>query len=179
MKKNFVVTGGKAAGKTSFTEKLAELLKDKKNLHISGFLSKGFWENNQRSHYVLRDFQTGQNLLLCKAGKTLGWIEGGPYSFNPEAIRMGEKIIATISANCQLIILDEIGKLELNEKIWHRLLTGLVHKNNCNLLLVIREEFVQQVIEKYRIHNVNILNISQTNPESAAQLIHRSITTAS
>lgn len=175
MGKVFIVTGGKAEGKTSFTTKLAGLLKQDRHFCISGFLSKGYWKNNQRSHYDLINIQNSRSRLLCEAKKTPGWIDGGPYSFDPAAIKKGEEIVAENIRNCQLIILDEIGKLELANKIWHPLLLKLLHKYNTHLLLVARIAFVQEIIEKYELKEAHILKISQTTPESACQLITSSI----
>ena len=57
-----------------------------------------------------------------------------------------------------VIVLDEVGYLELLDSGFDDLIKVLIYLNK-DLLICIRDEFVKRVISKYRFENYKIINI--------------------
>lgn len=85
----------------------------------------------------------------------------GKYIFSKAAFEKGQHILLTLceSPTKDLIIIDEIGKLELHGKGFEPAL-GLFlerYRNlNTPLLLVIRDYLLEDIIEKYQLQDANI-----------------------
>ena len=70
-----------------------------------------------------------------------------------------------------LVIVDEIGPFELDGKIWANSLTRLLDRQCCALLLVVREQLITEVIQKWKLNDPVIIDIEQTKNDQAAAII--------
>lgn len=68
-------------------------------------------------------------------------------------------------------MIDEIGKLEMSGGGWHNELNLLPLEKQLYILLSIRQEFVEDVIEKWSLHPAAIYNVAECNPEILIQEI--------
>lgn len=85
----------------------------------------------------------------------------GKYIFSKAAFEKGQNILFALCASPtqDLIIIDEIGKLELHGKGFEPALGQFLeqYKNlNTPLLLVIRDYLLEDIIEKYQLQDANI-----------------------
>jgi nucleoside-triphosphatase THEP1 len=85
----------------------------------------------------------------------------GKYYIYAEGLKSGEDALKTNDA--ELIVIDEIGKLELEEKGWHNSLLQIVSHSKSHLLLSVREDVLNEVLVKYRISPEIIFNVSEQN----------------
>jgi nucleoside-triphosphatase THEP1 len=83
----------------------------------------------------------------------------GKYYIYAEGLKSGEDALKTNDA--ELIVIDEIGKLELEEKGWHNSLLQIVSHSKSHLLLSVREEVLNEILDKYRISPNAIFNVSK------------------
>lgn len=83
--------------------------------------------------------------------------ELGPYRFYKEAFKIVEdKIGEFVIKGIEPIFLDEISLLELNDLGFSKVLKRLLDKN-IDLCLVIREDLLDKVLEKFKIKNYEII----------------------
>ncbi len=83
----------------------------------------------------------------------------GKYTFSQNSFNWAiEKILIHASLGCDLLIIDEIGPLELQDKGFAAVVTQLLHSENpvSNLLLVVREQLVHQVCSHFKIKEQEI-----------------------
>jgi len=141
------VTGRPGIGKTTLCLKVYESLKDK--LNVKGFITKEVRDKGVRIGFKLVDLSSGEEAWLAKVGHRSKF-KVGKYGVLVESIdRFADKIESYVDAD--LIILDEIGPMELKsqkfvkavEKLLNRdnLLFSIHLKSQHSLLRRIRSEF--------------------------------------
>ncbi len=79
----------------------------------------------------------------------------GPFIFFKKGIDAGKQILRECYVNrTKNVIIDEIGKLEVNGKIFTEEVHQLIkYSDNINLFISVRTEFLESVLEKFGIKN--------------------------
>jgi nucleoside-triphosphatase THEP1 len=81
----------------------------------------------------------------------------GPYLFLEDAMNWIESsIIQMIENKVEPIYLDEIGLLELDDLGFSTILRKMV-ESNLELIISVRTDLVEQIIQKYSLKNVKII----------------------
>ena len=113
---NVLLTGDIQVGKTTVCRGVVELARR------WGYKPKGlltppiFDEDGAKVGIELVDIDSGERRVLARAGHDLGGPQVGRYSFDAEALAWGQSILdKAIRAGCDLLVVDEIGYLELEE----------------------------------------------------------------
>ena len=111
-----IITGEIHQGKTTFAQKIiSDLLKQK--IRIAGFLSIGIDEDGTRTGFNLYDIGSSRQIELCSDKKDDKRLKLGRFYFNQEALALGNEILNPDNlSDKQLIVIDEIGPLELNDQ---------------------------------------------------------------
>lgn len=158
-----IITGDVHQGKSTFTGNIIKNLKDRK-VQIAGFLSVGVNKNGVRYGFELFDIQTSRQVELCTKEINKEWFSFGHYYFNPDGIRFGEEILSeeNISGK-QLIIIDEVGPIELNNKGWSGSIETLTNKYQIPQLWIVRKSLVRKIARKWNVGNVYIFDISDSS----------------
>jgi len=153
-----IITGTKQSGKTTFLlDKIQELRKDGKI--VSGIISRGTFLNNKRHSFFVQDVSTGKEQLLMTTKHIRGAEKIGKFYIDQKAFDWGKSILVNdINSNADYIVLDEIGRFELDSKGWANIIPALLESNK-DLFFVVREEWVSEFIKKYQIIDVNIIRI--------------------
>ena len=160
----FIVTGKRGEGKTSFLSGLTNRFTEM-NLVPEGILALTSHGKDMPDRYTLKHIQSGRMIPLCSRIQVRGWQEAGPFYFNPQALEAGNRILTHPGIkNNDLIILDEVGKFELEGRIWAESLTWLLHNVSCPLIIAVREAFVERVVRHWNLSAVEIVHISKTTP---------------
>ena len=155
--KVIIITGNKGDGKTTMLLNIVDVLK-KNSIDIAGFVAVGEWRNSERSKYTLVDVASGKLALICTDTATKGYDKHGRFYFNPLAVKFGEKILSSTQTRKLVIVIDEIGPFELNDKVWHNSLVHHIEKTQNVLLLSVREKLVDDIVKKYILTNVSVYN---------------------
>ena len=87
----------------------------------------------------------------------------GNYYIREEAIERGN--LALQQTNAQLMVIDEVGKLELNGGGWAEMLGKLLVSRQNQLLISIRKEVLNEVMEKWNINPVMVYDTAEKNDE--------------
>lgn len=165
----FIITGSQGAGKTTKVMEVIRYLK-KELPDVFGFYAIGEWENGLRSRFRIIDIQTGIGYPLCTR-QQLADTAGGKFVFSSETVKQGKEIIASgMRRKGALAVIDEIGRFELEEKVWYSAFHKLT-KKNFPVLIIVREKQLEAIIAKF---NLNRPLIFKLNEES--HLIARAIT---
>ncbi|MBI9038518.1 MAG: hypothetical protein JEY97_10325 [Bacteroidales bacterium] len=160
-----LITGGQGQGKTSLLKEVISVLKTNSFI-LKGFYAEAYWENNNRSGFELLDVNTNEKMKLCSKKPETAWNKMFHYYFNPEAIEIGNKILNINSlAEADMVIIDEIGRIDLKGAVWHDALTKIVKHSNIPIILVVRNTFLTEVIKYWKLNDANIFEVGIHNPK--------------
>jgi nucleoside-triphosphatase THEP1 len=145
-----LVTGPQGSGKTGFVLSLADALR-LEHIPITGIASICVLEQGSRTGYDVRNLRNGQQTPLCRIGAPDRGMKAGQFSFIPEAFDFGLEALQTgIQApDMDLMILDELGPLELEGKGWAAVLQKMRESTAKVLLITVRPSLVEPVVSHW------------------------------
>ncbi len=162
-----LITGPVQSGKSSLaTELVAELRKH--HIPLAGFVARGLWENNQRSGFDIHTLHDDKIIPLARR-KTKQEDTGNvtPFHFFKEGEIAGQLALSPEKyRRSRVVIVDEIGKLELLGRGWAKWLSPLLSHKDLQVVLVVRDYLVEQVLQHWEIKNHILI---QANRPSAIQ----------
>jgi nucleoside-triphosphatase THEP1 len=158
-----IITGEIHQGKTTFTQKIITNLLEQK-IRIAGFLSLGINENGTRIGYSLFDIESSEQTELCSTIKDENRIKFGQFYFNNDAILKGNEILNTENlSDKQLIVIDEVGPLELSGHGWSSAIENITRSCTISQLWVVRKSIVKMITRKWNIGNAYIFDITESS----------------
>lgn len=154
----FIVTGVSGSGKTTFLRSLYKAL-SREHIDVGGVLSEGTWKNDKRESFDLVDLKGGERIRFCQREPDKNWDMIGPFYINPLGQAFGEMaLFIEYLQNSKLIIIDEIGPLELKGKGWAKAFEKILKELKVPIVISVREKLVDEVVEKWDlsiIHKVS------------------------
>ncbi|MBU2650953.1 MAG: hypothetical protein KKA81_08460 [Bacteroidetes bacterium] len=158
-----ILTGPIDSGKTGLLKNLIDA-----SDHLPGsrgFLSVKHFEEGIFKGYDLIDLPSGEMFVLCRLEGESGWVHQGRYFFNPETINKGNDIILVAIRNrSPLLIIDEIGPLELSGGGWGPSLEK-IDEYEGKMVWVVRQSLTELVRKKWWVKEKKstCLDISDDN----------------
>jgi len=172
----FLVTGNVGEGKTAFLRRLALLLKEKE-ITPAGFLAEGVVEGNEKKGYRLRDLTSGETRPFGEVRKRKGRIHTGRFTFNRDAFRWGEHLLwgAVTGDGRTVIIIDEVGPLELKGKGWAGALERLLRESGRPQVWAVRARAREAVTRAWNFTPAAVIEIGKNTPEELVSLLEKSL----
>jgi nucleoside-triphosphatase THEP1 len=171
VQKIFIVTGKIDEGKTGFIKKLAGILKEKK-IRTGGIYSQKILENNERTGYDVVDVRSGKSEKFLRAASPEDFEKIGIFSVFPRGLEYGlESLKPENNIENEIVIIDEVGNLELSGGGWAGRIEELLILQKNHLLMVIREDFVDKAIEHWNLKNSILINPGEMEFINAADQI--------
>jgi nucleoside-triphosphatase THEP1 len=160
----YIITGGQGTGKTSF---LVCLIKElhRKRVKVGGFVAEGLWKEDKRFGFNLIGITDFASISLCTKDPNPFHIKLGNYYFNPDAIKIGNEILQHDQRNAEIIIVDEIGIFELQEKLWFNSFQQLLASCSKPLIISVRDKIVDEVIKKFALQHVQVFGVKDHVPD--------------
>jgi nucleoside-triphosphatase THEP1 len=170
---NVLLTGERQVGKTTICRQVAGLAREL-GYDPAGVLSLAlFGEDGLPVAYHALIVSDGEQRLLAQADGDLGGPRTSRYSFDADVLswvigRLGE----AISQGCDLLIVDEIGPLELEQgKGLAPILSDLSSGRLPLLLLVVRPELVGQLQRRLPGIPFRTFTVTRENRQALADAI--------
>ena len=108
-----LLTGPVGVGKTTVTERVVGLAL-RQGLVCGGVLAPAMINScGQKAGIWGVEISTGERRILARTDRDLGGPSIGPYSFGAESLEWAARAVERSIGACDLLIVDEIGKLEL------------------------------------------------------------------
>ncbi len=155
------VTGRPGVGKTTLCLKVYESLKDK--MTIAGFITKEVRRDGRRVGFKLVDLSSGKEEWLARVGE--GEVRVGKYAVNIEGL---EKFLDFVDTDASLVIIDEVGPMELKSRKFVRFVEELMGKEM--LLFTIHLKSRHELLEKIR-RGFKVYIINEGNRDAVAEEI--------
>lgn len=165
--KVIILSGGVQQGKTSFLLKLVDYMNEQK-FNLCGFVARGVHDNSRRIGYDLEDVTTKQQMQFVRDVPSAGAYRHGKYYFNNSGIEFGKECLNDqLAMNADLIIIDEIGPVELKGRGWAPEVERLLNTTAVPQLWVVRSSLLQKAIRQWSIGDVLLIDIEQDTPQGA------------
>jgi nucleoside-triphosphatase THEP1 len=169
--KIILLTGSAAEGKTTFLIKLVEMLK-KKGIEPGGILSPRVMEGETTVGYDVINIATGEREKFLRRSETEDLEKIGRFSIFPQGLNAGREALNNLPAkNQRVIIIDEAGKLEIDDGGWAADISNLIKIPNCLILLSVRDKFADAVIQKWGLEVCYRVTLSGLDPNTITDLI--------
>ena len=160
----FVVKGKVGSGKTSVIKELIENFKSK-NITIGGIYTQKIFENDERIGYDVVDIKTNTAETFLRTNHCSNCEKIGMFSIFAQGVEQGKQSLNPENTEGdQLVVIDEVGMLELKGKGWAKNLEQLVQSGKKHLLIVVRDEFSEAVLEKW---NIQLATVFETPVSSS------------
>lgn len=166
-----LITGQVHGGKTSFLIGLIDQLKSREFI-TGGFLCPGTFDAGVRSEFRLLNIRTGEEVPMASVTETKDWMKYRRFWFNPVAFNHGrEWIRECLSREAEIIVLDEVGPMELGGSGWSELLDDLVKAPVPVQLWSVRESLLDEVMERWGIPGEQVIRIDTRTVDETADII--------
>ncbi len=144
-----VFTGPVDSGKTSRVKlEVKNALSMGKN--VGGVLSEAVMSGGIKTGYTAVDIRTGRRIQLVSRRKLDSDIGTGSFYFSRAAFReISDRILSSI--DCDILVLDEIGPLELSGKGYADVVKTLRANFEGDLFLVVRDYLLNRVLRRFRL----------------------------
>jgi nucleoside-triphosphatase THEP1 len=175
VQKVFIVTGSIRGGKTTFVKRLIEFLKSY-NIKVGGILSERVMDGSATIGYDLLNIETGEKTDFLRQNGECGDGTIGRFTICLKGLEEGKKILNSwVQHQNNLVIIDEVGLLEIQDKGWSVCIDHLLEKSSNHILITVRDSYVDKVKNKWNLKEGDIINISETNYQDAGLSIVESI----
>ena len=151
---NILITADKGGGKTTFIKRVAELLA-RHDIPHAGFYAEGTWDGNARSSFSLTLLPEKTVIPLCDRTSE-EWQPCGRFRYNPTALEKGNEIIER-SGPDDIVLMDEIGRQELEGRVWAGTL-GIATRMNNPLILSVQLRYLEGIIEMLKPLEFTVYN---------------------
>jgi nucleoside-triphosphatase THEP1 len=169
--KVFIISGSQNEGKTWLAKNLVGVFREN-NIPVGGFLSEKVREGSQVIGYDLVDILTGNREILLRESDETGMNMIGRFAIFPQGLKKGIQLLSHAQLlGKRLVIIDEVGRLELNDKGWSESISSLMKTSNIHLLFIVRDTFIDEVISKWNIAQPHIFKVSQTDHQECGRSI--------
>lgn len=166
--KIFIVSGKKHEGKSTLALKFANLAKEI-GRKVNGIISISHNLNDKRSGYEVLNLKTEQSKKLATTDNINNYDTiCGPFYFYKEGMEFAYSCLSldNIMEN-EIVFIDEVGKLELKEEGFYKQIKSLISSDKqIIIILVTREEYINQVEEKFNFKALKIFKVSDDNDQS-------------
>jgi nucleoside-triphosphatase len=139
----WIISGGRGVGKTTFCQKLVEQAKQSK-WEIAGILSPAVLVHCEKVAIDAVDLRSGMRCRLAQRTRNdlPGSTHTSAWHFNDEALAWGNDVFKNATP-CDLLVVDELGPLELENRLGWMAALEAIHSRAYQLcLLVLRPELV-------------------------------------
>jgi len=161
-----LITGLPGCGKTTLCRKIIQALKDK---NIGGILSEEIREGGERKGFKMIDIKTGAEGILAHVAQKEG-PRVGKYGVNLSDI---DKFSGAIENDCDLIVIDEIGPMELHSAEFIRAVST-VFESERNIVAAIHYKSRHPLVQELkRRKDVIIYEINEANRNKVLKEILR------
>jgi len=168
----FVITGKRGTGKTTSAREIIKKLQDR-GYKISGLLQPEYISDGKRSGFFVEDITSGKRMLLCVRDTSTLHRTPELFTFNDEAFAFGKSALSVPGVQqADIVIIDEIGPLELENNGWADAITNLRAEWGGPMIWVVREKMIDEVLNKWSIDDHVVFDINYINSGEIVERIN-------
>ena len=166
------ITGLPSAGKTSALVKIIEMLQTDEQT-VGGMITEPIVENNRRLGFYVMDWITGEKGVLAHVDFD-SKIRVGNYGVDLDALeRIGVKAIERATQEAEIIVIDEVGKMEVESKEFVRVVKDAFDTDKPLILTLHKKSRNPLLQDIRRRDDIRILEVTPVNRDLLPHKIMR------
>jgi molybdopterin-guanine dinucleotide biosynthesis protein A len=170
-----ILSGQKGEGKTTRITDLIRYLRGG-FIEVGGICSPGNWKDGIRDYYEVVDIENGESGLLCDRKADEQDIPLHHFFFKTSGIKLGIRALEkTGFTHPHVLIIDEIGPLELEGKGWSQFLDGLDLTSFGVILLTVRESLIEEVSFRWKLFPNLVIKVTEWSSLQLYDLINKEV----
>ncbi len=142
-----IIHGEIGEGKTRFAEGLVIALR-KREFRVGGIISPRTLDGTETIGYRVRDIETGEELSFATLNPP--GIPIGKFYLSAGALAFARAVIERAASTDQIVLVDEVGRLELGGK-GHAIALRVLLQSDVIPVLFARTTFVERIIDTFDI----------------------------
>lgn len=160
-KRVMIITGAIGQGKTTQSFRLVEML-NSKNIPVSGICCPRIMEGKDTVGYDIVDVAgIDSRIPFLRVDNNPDLERIGKYGIYPGALRVGNDVLRkALDDDAGVIVVDEVGKMELEGHGWAQNIDKLVG-SSAILVLAVRNTFVDDVVKKWALKNFTVFEVAE------------------
>ncbi len=149
-----IITGDTQSGKSSFLTQIQQAL-EKNNIKQVGFIADSIYEGDKITGHIIKDISTSDTFRISFRGFQENAQQIGRFYLLNEGLTFGKNIIKKInlSETNEVVIVDEIGRLELDGGGWAEEVKELLIDKSRPIILIVRGKYLDEFVEKFKINS--------------------------
>lgn len=157
----YILTGPIHSGKTDFLKRVTRDLRERER-KVAGFLSVSIWDGDVCTGYDLHDLSTDESYPFIRRSGDHTWQRIGGYFFIPETMDRAKNILQK-TRDADLIVVDEVGPLELSGKGLWPALKNVIDRSSLDHLLVVRENILENFLKMIEESDIRVFGFEDDN----------------
>lgn len=171
LNKVIILCGDIQGGKTTFLLRLIEHLK-RENMNIDGFYAPGVHEGGRRIGYDLKAVKSAEHMQFMRLEPSGGTFKQGKYYINESGLEFGKELLGEHNlAKSDLIVIDEVGPLEMKGKGWALDIERLLSQHPVPQLWVVRRSLLKKAMRQWHAGDYMVIEIENESLEKTAKEI--------
>ena len=167
------LTGKPKSGKTTAVIKLVDCLK-RNGIKVGGFYTVEVTKDDKRIGFDMVDTITGNCGILARSNKE-SKIKVGRYGIKVENLeKVGVSALRNGLKDCQVIVVDEVGPMELQSKMFKETVRQILSSNKSSIFTVhykSEDDLVQEIKMKSKLYEITPGNRKKTILDLFDQLV--------
>ncbi len=158
-RKIFIVAGIQGEGKTAWLIKLAGQLAER-GMRVGGILALRIVEEGETTGYDVYDISSGTRTPFMRhTGSETTGVQR--FTINNAGYEAGNKALDPVAnIDRDVVIVDEVGPLELRGRGWSESLESLLSETGKVLLIAVRKSLTKAVMRKFSIDGARLINVA-------------------
>jgi nucleoside-triphosphatase THEP1 len=163
-----LLTGKIHIGKTTVCQSVIARARQQ-GWRVAGLLSPTVFDSDgQRIAVQMIDLATDEKRTLARLNQDLGGPQIGPYRFDSETLTWGHHVLTrAIDRGCDLLVIDEIGRLELEQDSGLDVAPLLAERLLPLSLIVVRKPLLHLFYQKLPGLKTSLFEVSEESRTSA------------
>lgn len=165
-----ILSGERGCGKTTVCAKIVKLAQAM-NLSVRGILTLPRYSVGKKIGLDVQDIVTGNLYPLAEIEKAADGPVTGHFHFHAEGLRCGSEALGGV-AFCDMLLIDELGPLELVAGQGWRNAIDVLNADVCRLaVVVVRPALINHLLGKLEGRSSLVLNVSVANRDKLPEQI--------
>jgi nucleoside-triphosphatase THEP1 len=165
-----LLSGERGAGKTTACLRLIEMARAA-GLDCAGIVSPALFDGATRAGIDVQDVRTNERRRLADVDPGPAAVRLGPFRFSEESLAWAAERLSS-ACPCQILIVDEIGPLELElGRGWVEALDILRRGDYELAVAVVRPSLVAKFQDRLPGQIAAAVTVSAANPDAAVELM--------